>query len=138
MARRWVWSALDLLALICLGQACLIAQRQAQPREEPAAARAPAALTKAEQDFGRVGTRIYETQQSIVVAVKVAAQGERGLGVSVDQAGIRLSSRASARLQEIPLPSGADPARFTVRRVADELRIVFARSQAQSSRGRGA
>jgi len=129
MTRRWVWSALDLVALICLGQACLLAQRQSQSLAAPPPDGGVAvALARAEQDFGRFGTRIYETQQSIVVALKVAGDADRGLGVSVAGGNIRLSSRKSPRFEDIPLPFGADPARFTVRRVADEVRIVFARA----------
>lgn len=127
MTRRWVWTAFDLLALICLGQACLLAQRQAQALDGPSALDA-VSLAPAEQDYGRLGTRIYQTPQSVVVALKVANPSDNGMGVSVDRGNIRLSSPASQRLEEIPLPNGADPGRFTVRRVAGEVRIVFARA----------
>lgn len=107
MTRNWVWSGLDLVALICLGQASMMAQRLPEPLP---AEQSVLQLDRAER------TRIYETPDSIVVAGREGpARVEGGL--------IKLGD------ERIPIPAGADAERWSVRRVGGEVRVVFAKTE---------
>jgi hypothetical protein len=132
MPRRWVWSLVDLVAFICLGQAAMLAQREPQPLETPAALSQLMPLGPAGPDFERAGTRIYETPESVVVAFKVPDRRPGAARVAVSAGRIRLEGGARAA-QDIPVPERADAARYSVRRVGDELRVVFARTAARVS-----
>lgn len=128
MPRRWFRNGLEIAALMGLGQAAMLAQREPEPLAAPASVTLP--LAAPEQDFGRLGTRIYETPLTVVVAVKLPPTATRRLDVAVVGGAIRFagpSSPLAAPPDDIPIPSGADPSRYEVRRVGDELRVVFAR-----------
>lgn len=128
MPRRWVWSLLDIAALICLGQATMMAQRQASL---PPSRLDAIAESRAQAGGTRLGTRIFETPGSVVVALKVPAE-EPPAGVAVEADAIRVFGRETRA--EIPVPSGADPARYTVRRAGDEVRVIFAKGGLQAAR----
>ena len=133
MPRRWVWSLLDFAALICLGQAVILAQRAPEALPRSIGLAEALELPAQAQDFARAGTRIYETPESVVVALKIPERQARPARVDVREGRIRLDGAARGELQELPVPDAADPARFSVRRVGAELRIVFARRDARVS-----
>jgi hypothetical protein len=126
MPRRWVWSLLDIAALICLGQATMLAQREAAgppPRFDAAVE-----LKRAEAGFGRFGTRIYDSGREVVVALHVPGQAVPP-SVRVEAGVIRLAPRGGpGEAEEIPVPAGADAGRYRVRLAGDELRVIFAKA----------
>ena len=134
MSRRWVWSLLDIAALICLGQATMLAQREAAgppPRFDAAVE-----LKRAEAAFGRFGTRIYDSGHEVVVALHVPGQ-DAPPSVLVRGGLIRLSPRhGPGEPEEIPVPAGADAARYRVRLTGDELRVIFAKARTAAATGR--
>ncbi len=119
MLHRWVWSVFDLIALICLGQASLLAQRGmvAPPK-------GVFEIPRAERQADGFDTRIYETPEAVVVAVHPRARAAREIEVSVRDRRIFLAAASGAAAQ-IPVPAAADALRYCVRRVGDELRVVF-------------
>ena len=133
MPRRWIWCLVDLVAFIGLGQAAMFAQREPRPLEAPALLSDLLPMGPAGgPDFERGGTRIYETLDSVVVAFKAP---DRRAGVSrVDVSDGRIRFQGGARFgQDVPIPGQADGARFIVRRVGDELRVVFSRTERRVS-----
>lgn len=129
MKRRWPWTVLDLAALICLGQASLVAQRR--PGAEIGNFDPVVELERAEQDFGRFGTRIFETPATVVVALKMPGRQDGAPAVAVEGGRIRLPAGAWGGEDFMPVPAGADAARYRVRRVSDEVRIIFSKSRTE-------
>ena len=123
MPRRWLWSVLDIVALICLGQATMLAQRRTAPL--PRRLDNVLEFARAETEAGRAGTRIYETADSIVVALP-SARPEAG-SVVVEGGLIRFFEGADQVVREMPVPAAADARRYRVQRRGDEIRLVFAR-----------
>lgn len=121
MPRRWVWSLLDIAGLIFLGQATILAQRQASG--PPPRLDAAVELSRAEKGAARQAARIFEAGGSVVVALKLP-EGAPPPPVTVEDGAIRLPS-ADGGVDEVPVPSAADPRRYTVRAAAGEVRVIF-------------
>lgn len=121
MPHRMLWSVLDVAGLICLGQATILAQRQAGPalRLDPLAE-----VTRADQGLTPQGTRIAQTADAVVVSM--ALKGRVPPEVDVDAYAIRLRW-TNGELTELPIPAAADPARYRLKHTTEDLRLVFKR-----------